>query len=528
MRHRDDESLATPPTHGDGMLVLVAVFVLAICGLIYELIAGTLSSYLLGDSVTQFSLVIGLFLSAMGIGSYLSKFITSQLVAWFIGVEVAVGIVGGFTAMIGFVCFTFTELYLPVLLSLVVLVGTLIGMEIPLIIRILRQQSTLRVTLANVLSVDYLGALAASVMFPFLLVPHVGLVRGGLLTGMANVAVGGLLLWRLGYLVGPKAKTLLGTAIGVSAIGMAAGIIYANALVTAMETRIYSNGDNEVILVKQSPMQRIVVTHWRDDVRLYLNGHLQFSTIDEYRYHEALVLPAMNLAPQPTDVLVLGGGDGLAVQRVLQFPTVKRVDLVDIDKVVTDLFSKHEVLSRISNQSLRDPRVAVHNTDAMKFLQSADDLYDVIIMDLPDPSEPALGKLYSRPFFGLVGNHLKPDGVLVTQATSPYRSRDAFWCIKHTIESPSWGPAGEKQFRAFAYHTQVPTFGMWGFVIARATPFTPEDIQLSSPGKYLTNSLLPSLFVFPADMAEVPTEVSQLDNPRVVHLYRRGYHKYLE
>lgn len=520
-----DPAAGSVPTYGDGMLVLIAVFILAICGLIYELIAGTLSSYLLGDSVTQFSIIIGLFLSAMGVGSFLSRFVRSHLVAWFIGVELAVGIVGGFTAMIGFISFTFTALYQPLLLSLVMLVGTMIGMEIPLIIRILRQQSTLRVTLANVLSVDYLGALAASVMFPFLLVPHVGLVRGGLLTGLANIAVGALLLWRLGYLIERKPKMLLYVVTGAAAISLSISMIYAEQLVSTMESRKYAD---EIIVSKQSPMQRIIVTKWRDDIRLFLNGHLQFSTVDEYRYHEALVYPAMSLAPNPTHVLLLGGGDGLAAQRVMQFESVEHIDLVDIDKVVTDLFTEQGELAELSNSALRDPRVEVHNVDAMQFLENTTQLYDVIIMDLPDPSEPALGKLYSRPFFGLVGRHLTADGVMVTQATSPFRSRDAFWCIKHTIESPTWGPENDTKLYARAYHTQVPTFGMWGFVMARTRPVELSEINIEQPGKYLTNELLPTLFVFPSDMAEVETGVSQLDDPTVVTLYRRGFHKYLE
>jgi spermidine synthase len=155
-----------------GIVLVVAIFLLAICGLVYELIAGTLSSYLLGDSVTQFSLVIGIFLTAMGVGSYFSQHIRGNLLTWLVGVELAVGVIGGSTALIGFATFSYTDIYEPVLLVLISAVGVLVGLEIPLVIRILRDLSALRVTLANVLSADYLGALAASVLFPFALLPN--------------------------------------------------------------------------------------------------------------------------------------------------------------------------------------------------------------------------------------------------------------------------------------------------------------------------------------------------------------------
>ncbi len=499
-----------------GFLLLAAVFVLAACGLVYELIAGTLSSYLLGDSVTQFSLAIGLFLFGMGIGSYVSRFITKRLLAVFIGIEILVGLVGGITPVVGFCLFAFTEIYTPVLFGLVILIGALIGMEIPLVIRILRATSDLRVTVANVLSVDYVGALVAAIVFPFLLLPHLGLARAGLVVGLSNVLVGLLLLGILGEHVG-RARTKLAWAGSLIGILLIAGILTAGRLVSYFENQLYQD---EIILAQQTKHQRVVITRHRGDIRLFLNGQLQFSSVDEYRYHEALVHPAMSLAERRTNVLILGGGDGMATREVLKYADVERVDLVDLDPVVTRLFKDKPLLAALNGQALKDPRVTIHNADAMRYLEQTTRRYDLILIDLPDPSEAVLGKLYSRPFYRLAGMRMTAGGKLTTQATSPYRSREAFWCIAKTLGSEFAG--------VLPYRTMVPTFGTWGFVMAGKTTLDPARIKLEAPTRYLSAKLLPGLFVFPRDMARVETPINGLNDPVVTKLYRQGYHKYLD
>lgn len=504
------------------LVLLLSVFVLALCGLVYELIAGALSSYLLGDSITQFSLVIGLFLTAMGVGSYLSRFITQQLLAWFVGIEIAVGLVGGLTPLVGFATFAYTELYVPTLFTLVFVVGMLIGMEIPLMIRILRSITSLRVTVANVLAVDYIGGFAASILFPFALLPHLGLVRAGLVMGLSNTLVAALLIRRFGPEIGTAVRGLkISTASAM--IALSASLVVAGELVTFLENQIYQD---EVILARDTPYQRLVLTRWRDDYRLYLNGHLQFSSIDEYRYHETLVHPAMSLAARKERILILGGGDGLTAREVLKYPDVQRIDLVDIDPVVTDFFRDHPRLSQLNGHSLSDERVTIHNTDAMRFLEKSQALYDVIIMDLPDPSEPVLGKLYSQPFFRLVGRNLSEDGYLSCQATSPFRSREAFWCVVHTLDSARCGPEGT--FQVKPYHTMVPTFGTWGFVVAGRKMPEMNNVKIAVPTRYLTAETLPGMLIFPHDMAEVKTPISRLNDAVVTRLYREGYHKYLD
>ena len=277
-----------------GLPLLMTVFVAAVCGLVYELLAGTLSSYLLGDSVTQFSLVIGLFLTSMGVGSYLSKFIQDRLLERLIQIEFAVGLIGGSMAALGFAAFAYTSAYIPVLVGLVCLIGIFVGMEIPLVIRILRASRQLDVTLAQVMSLDYIGALLASLAFPFLILPELGLVRGGFLIGLLNVLIGLYLLYRVRD-PSRSLRSLRATGWTLS-VCLLVGVILSNYATNHFEDQLYQD---EIIYAETSKAQRIIVTRWRNDIRLYLNGHLQFSSADEYRYHEALVHPAM-LKPRST------------------------------------------------------------------------------------------------------------------------------------------------------------------------------------------------------------------------------------
>ncbi|MBL8229916.1 MAG: hypothetical protein JNL98_15620, partial [Bryobacterales bacterium] len=328
-------------------LLLLSVLVIAACGLIYELLAGTLASYLLGDSVLQFSTVIGSYLFAMGIGSYLSKFVGKGLVSKFVQIELMVGLIGGFSSTILFLAFAYTQGFRVLLYGLVLLIGTLVGLEIPLMMRILKDRFEFRDLVAQVLTFDYLGALGASLIFPLWLVPKLGLVRGAIFFGILNVAVA---LWttylfreRIGGLM--RLRALCVAAIAALAIGMA----YGNQILDLADSNLYAD---EVIMARNTRYQRIVLTKWRDDIRLFLNAHLQFSSRDEHRYHEALVHPGMSAVAGPRQVLVLGGGDGLAVRELLKYPGVERITLVDLDPEMTQIFATHPLLKSLNQGSL--------------------------------------------------------------------------------------------------------------------------------------------------------------------------------
>jgi spermidine synthase len=485
--------------------VYVTVIVVATAGLVYELIAATAASYLLGDSITQFSTVIGAYLFAMGVGSFLSRYVGAGLAARFVQIEIAVGLVGGWAAAVLFVAFSHTQHFRAVLYGLVALTGMLVGLEIPLVLRLLRRRLDFRELVAQVLSLDYLGALAAAILFPLVMVPRLGLVRASLLAGFANVAVG---LWSTWIFRGELASRGFLRAAAVAAlIVLGSGALAAERITEWSEDRLYAD---DIILARSSPYQRIVLTRWGDDLRLFLNGHLQFSSRDEYRYHEALVHPALASHPAPRRVLVLGGGDGLAVREVLRYPGVAAITLVDLDPEMTRLFSDNPLLVSMNGGALRDPRVRVVNADAFVWLDRERERFDVAIADFPDPHNFSLGKLYSRSFYRLLRARLAPGGLAVVQATSPMFARQSFWCIAETMVS-----AG---FDARPYHAYVPSFGEWGFILAATGPYALPSAY--PPGlRFLTVDGTPPLFVFPPDMARVPVEVNRLDNQILVQYY---------
>src|ERR1700730_3771444 len=358
------------------LALFLSVFLIAACGLIYELIAGTLASYLLGDTVFQFSTIIGCYLFAMGIGRYLSRFLHRGLVARFVTIELMVGVVGGFSSSILFLAFAYTEAFRFILYAVVILVGTLVGLEIPLLMRILKERFQFRELVSHVLTFDYLGALGASLLFPILLVPKLGLVRSALVFGMLNAAVA---LWST-YLfqvqIARPAALRAGCLVVVGLLG--AGIVFADRISAAADNNLYAD---EVIFSRNTRYQRIVLTKWKDDLRLFLNSHLQFSSRDESRYHEALVPPALSAFPAARRVLVLGGGDGLAVRELLKYPSIENITLVDLDPEMTRLFSTHPVLSELNQQSLTAPRTHVINADAFPWLDSVQDRFDLAVVD---------------------------------------------------------------------------------------------------------------------------------------------------
>jgi spermidine synthase len=489
--------------------LLTSVLLIAACGLVYELIAGTLASYLLGDSVTQFSTVIGTYLAAMGAGSWLSRYVGRGLAARFVLVELLVGLVGGFSSAILFTAFAYTSGFRIVLYVLVAIIGVLVGLEIPLLMRILRDRFDFKDVVAHVLTFDYLGALGASLLFPLVLVPHLGLVRSAVMFGLINAAVA---VWTTVLLrdLLPSRRWLQGTAAAVVA-ALICGWIWADRLLELGESNLYAD---EVVLSRTTPYQRIVLTAWKDDLRLFLNSHLQFSSKDEYRYHEALVHPGLASVPEARRVLVLGGGDGLAVREILKHPHVNSVTLVDLDPEMTRLFSTHPELTRLNHGAFADPRVHVVNADAFVWLDSTNDVFDFAVVDFPDPSNFSVGKLYTTAFYRALGHHLPPDGRFVVQSTSPLFAREAFWCVVTTVEASG--------FKAAPYHAYVPSFGEWGFVLGGRTPYTPPA-ALPPDLKFLTASDLGDLFVFPPDMQRVPVEPNRLNTQVLVRYYERGW-----
>lgn len=412
--------------------------------------------------------------------------------------------------------YALTENYYTIAFLLIGSIGTLVGLEIPILTRIIRDYFNLKDTLAQVLSFDYLGALIASIVFPFLLLPYLGLTRTAFFVGLLNLAVGVFNLWIFKKQI--KTYEIQSFIAWVLIILYALGFYYSYGISGYLEQFLYQD---DIVLSRQSAYQRIVMTEWNQDTRLYLNGHLQFSSLDEHRYHEPLVHIPMALTNHPEKILLLGAGDGLAARELLKYSEIKEIQIVDLDSVVTNLARDAFIFQKLNQNALSNSKVKVFNQDAFKFIEKSNEFYSLIIIDLPDPNDIPLGKLYSQEFYRLCQKRLTKDGVLVTQSTSPFFARQSFWCIHHTLESVF--PQVEE------FTVNVPSFGQWGFNIALNYPVdypadkVQEKLIAESELRFLRKKLIPKLFLFDPDMSEVDTELNKLETLKLVQYYEADW-----
>jgi spermidine synthase len=524
-------------------ILLASLLLLSACAILYELLISTVSTYLLGSSILHFSITIGLFLSFLGVGSWLSKFLNEPLLERFILIELLLGLVGGFSALVLYLGNAYFDSYYGLLLLTTASVGTLAGMEIPILTRLLEKTDSLRSLIAHVLTFDYLGALVASLLFPLLLLPIFGTMRTAFIVGLINwsVAVFNLYIFK-NELKKALYLRLFSIFIGISLL---LGFLSSFELMSFADELAYQD---DIILTKQTPYQRMVVTQWNNDLRLYLNGNLQFSSVDEYRYHEALIFIPMMAAHKPDmNVLILGGGDGLALRDMWKTDTflqkkglgsIKHVDLVDLDEEMVSVAKTNPFFTSLNQRALEHPKVTCHYQDAFVFVKNCSTRYDVIIIDLPDPSEPALGKLYGKEFYTMLRQCVAADGVLVTQSTSPFFAREPFWCINHTLKSVF--P------KVIPYHAHVPSFGDWGFNMAFAQNSDKADAAflgkrlseiLSDPAvpnypkasfcRFLNEDNVKNCFQFDKDTEDVPSvPINTLESMSLITLYDKSFRQF--
>ena len=488
-------------------IIIVSVVLVSICSIVYELLISTMSSYLLGNSVLHFSLTIGLFMFFMGVGSYFSKYIKSNLVQAFVWVELFVGILGGSAVLLMYFAYAMSEYFYLVAFMITAAISICIGFELPIAARIIKAYGSLRESLAHILSFDYFGALVASILFPLVLLPYLGLMKTGFLIGALNVVIALANAFAFRSIVSARKIT----ALGITALAILGGGFYYSLMIQGfVDQFVY---EDPVIYSRQTSVQKIVLTSYGEgDTRLYLDGNLQFSTADEYRYHEPLVHYPLSAIPRRENVLVLGGGDGMVVRELLRYPEIKKITLVDLDPAVVKLASSFPLLQKANKHSLQDPRVHVVFADAFSFIQKDRGSYDAIIADLPDPNSPSLGKLYTHEFYHQLQKRLNQGGIFVTQASSPFFARKAYWCIETTMQE------------VFAYTrpftVNIPSFGEWGFVMAANFKAEPKINRLPGGLKFLNTEVAKTLGTFPDDMSRVAgLDVNRLDNQALVSYY---------
>lgn len=489
-------------------ILLFSTFIIAICGFVYELLESTISSYLLGDSIYHFSLIIGLFMSSMGIGAWVSRFIDSHLERAFVLLQMSISLLGGFSAFLLFYAFAYIHNYQAFLYLITISLGTMLGIEIPLIIRILKESFSLRSNISNVFTLDYIGALFAALLFPLILVPQLGLMQTSFLFGLLNLFVGAMAWMLFRDLLNNKYLI----AIVIIAIMLMSGLVQSHSLITMIEKKLYQNN---IIYSQQTPYQKIIVTAQKGRIQFYINGAIQFDSIDEYRYHESLVHPVMNIAQKHEKILIIGGGDGMALREVLKYESVQEVMLVDLDPSITQLFRDNPLLSQLNNSAYENHKVTVVNKDAWKFMEQSEELYDVIIIDLPDPNNLSLSRLYSQTFYQLVKSHLSYTGAMVTQSTSPIFSKKAFWSINKTLEISN--------LYTLPYHAYIPSFGEWGFNIASHIPIKIRAIDPKIELHYLNDTILQTMQYFAPDMAKVAVDGNHISRHKLIYYYEKGW-----
>ncbi|MFN2497251.1 MAG: polyamine aminopropyltransferase [Pseudonocardiaceae bacterium] len=513
--------------------LLFATFVCAACGLVYELALVAQGSYLLGDSITQASVVLGTMVFAMGMGSLAAKPLQRRAAVSFAAVEAVLALCGGLSVLGLYVAFTWWDLYWPALVGTALAVGALIGAEIPLLMTLLQRirAQDAGSAVADLFAADYVGALVGGLAFPFALLPLLGQTRGALVVGMVNAVAGAAVVLAL-FGAGLRRRDRLAVGGTTLAVLTVLGLAFAgtDTFLRTARAQLY---DDPVVHAETSSHQEIVLTAsvpftgpfvgpftepftGPPDIRLFLNGDLQFSSRDEYRYHEALVHPA--LAGARARVLVLGGGDGLALREVLRYPDVRDVVEVELDPAVVRLARTDPRLLALNRGALDDPRVRIVHADAFEWLRHTAGGYDAIVVDLPDPDSTATAKLYSTEFYALARRALAPGGRLAVQAGSPYFAPETFSCVLSTVRS-----AG---LAAVPYHVDVPSFGDWGFVLAAAGAEPPLRLVPPQRLRFLDETVLGAAAVFPPDRRPQPTKPSTLDDPVVLQLAAREWRGY--
>ncbi|MBE7687919.1 polyamine aminopropyltransferase [Tenacibaculum finnmarkense genomovar ulcerans] len=439
----------------NSFVLKAAIFATGFAGIVAEYTLSTLATYFIGNSIFQWTMIVSLMLFCMGLGSRLSKLIKKNLIQNFLILEISLSLIVAFSSVLVYTLASVSDYYGFVIYSLSMLIGLLIGLEIPLVVRINKEYEDLKSNISSILEKDYYGSLIGGVFFAFIGLPILGLAYTPFVLGIINFLVALIVFYRFKEKIN-KRHVLRLKAILIVVFGLLiTGISFTKPIIQWGEQKKYKD---KVIYAEQTEYQKIVVTEWKNEHWLYLNGNLQFCSIDEKMYHEPLVHPIMQLHPNPQRILILGGGDGCAVREILKYPTVEKIDMVDLDPKMTDLGLNHPVLQKINKNSMKNDKLSIFNKDAYIHLeQNKADFYDIIIIDLPDPRNIELGRLYSHEFYSLCNRKLRPNGLIITQAGSPYFATNAYNCIDKTITS-----AG---FNTVKLHNQVLSMGEWGWIL---------------------------------------------------------------
>ena len=545
------------------LLLALSMFFTGAAGFIFECILSTVASYILGNSIEQFSVTISLMMLMMGFAGYWqSKLSDDHLIEKFLAVETALALLGGFSPIAAYGAYATMETHFALVQYFFVLsIGFLIGLEIPLVLRINRRfVPELKSNIATVFSTDYVGAFVGALVWVFVFLRYFPLTEIGFFVAGINFAVAVVTYLYFSAHGFVKYKLPAFAAIALTAVALSFGYARNDDWNQLFEQRFY---DRPIVVSRTTRYQHIVMTAATDptDYRLFINGNLQFSSRDEHIYHEMLVHPALTLAEKNERVLILGGGDGLALREVLKQPTVREVTLVDIDPEMIELARSHPTLSELNARAFEDARVeasyldlvapsgietpvyeysgvvndglsagieeaarvSVYTVDADRLVDLLPAGLDVVLIDLPDPNSVELTKLYSLEFYLKLRRLLSEGAMLAIQATSPYHAKESFLCIRRTLEA-----AG---YTTLPYHDDVPSFGDWGWILAWEKDLESRDVarsiarleEFGLPAddlSYLTPERFRASLVFgKGGLESTSEEVNRLMRPVLLNFY---------
>ena len=513
-------------------ILVLCLFATGFSGIVAEYSLATLAAYLLGNSTIQWAMILSVMLFSMGIGSRLSKYITHNILEKFIIVEFFLSLLVSFSVLITYLCLAYASFNNSILLIVwrldgviiyvfSLLVGLLIGIEIPLVIRLNNNFESLRLNIANVMEKDYYGSLLGGIFFSFIALPFLGLEYTPFIIGGINFTVAIALYIQLNSMIDKKYHYIIIPISMIITISLVVGSLLSKSIINYGEQSRYTD---KIVYQETSKYQKIIITEWKNNYWLYLNGYQQISSLDEHFYHEPFIHPAIGISLNPKKVLILGGGDGCAAREVLKYNNIKSITLVDIDPSITNLSKNHKILTKINGDALNNAKVKVINRDAFRYIEDTREYYDIIIIDFPDPRSIELSRLFSYEFYKICYQHLNKDGILVAQATSPYHTPLAFICIEKTIKSVG--------FNVISIHNQVPTLGEWGWVIASKI-YNQEtlkrkitNLKLSNiDTRWLDNESLKLITSFGKDIKLIDTskvEINTLHNPIINRYYQKG------
>lgn len=233
---------------------------------------------------------------------------------------------------------------------------------------------------------------------------------------------------------------------------------------------------------------------------LVLDGCLMLTEKDEFIYHEMMTHVPMAVNPEISDVLVIGAGDGGVVRELTRYESIKRIDMVEIDRLVVDVCRKYLPQTACK---LDDPRVNIYYEDGLKFVRGKNNEYDLIIVDSTDPFGPG-EDLFTREFYGNCYKALNSRGIMVNQHESPFYPEDALSMQRAHKRIKSVFPV------ATVYQAHIPTYpsGHWlfGFASKGLDPvadLNPEWDSLGLKTRYYNTKLHKGCFALPNYVKEL-------------------------